>query len=135
MQKTISILKYTLLIFLIVITCYQLILNIEYGHWGDEGLLSVLVPVYFIITLLLSKKFIWLVALLIAIYGIVDIYYYGSYSSMPPRMSFTQPLVEYFNNVHWLTRLLSIIPALFYPAALIFLLLPVVRNKYLRHEK
>ena len=135
MQRTISILKYLLLGFLALVIVWQLFLIAQYGHFGGSETLLLLVPLFFIMVLFPSRKFIWLIALAVSVFGMVDIYYLGSYSATPPKMMFTLPLVFYFKEIHWLKRLLEIIPALFYPAAFIILLLPGVRRKYFTYEK
>jgi len=81
------------------------------------------------------RKLIWLVALAVSVMGIVDTYYWGSYSATPPKMMFTYPLISYFKEIHWLKRLLEIIPTLFYPVAFIILMLPSVRRKYFTHKE
>lgn len=70
----------------------------------------------------------------LAVLGI-DMYYWGTYSATLPKMEFTQSLAEATKNIYWLKRVLQIFPALFYPIALVSLMLPVIRRKYFIPEK
>jgi hypothetical protein len=93
-------------------------------------LYAVLIPLCFIIILLYRYWFTWGIGIAITVYGIIDVFYWGSFSATSPKMEFTQPLSEFTKNIHWLNKLLQMLPELFYLIAFIILLLPVTRRRY-----
>lgn len=135
MNKILKILKYLLIALLGLIVIFQFVLIVKKGDLSRVDLLSVLIPLCFIIVILYRHWFTWIIAIAITAYGIIDVFYWGSFSATFPKMEFTQPLSEFTKDIHWLTRLLQMLPSLFYLIALVILLLPVIRRKYFNHAK
>lgn len=132
MNKALHISKYLLIFLLGFIAIVQFILIIQNRAWDKVNLLGVLIPLFFVLAIVLQSRITWFLAVGIAIYGIVDVFYWGSYSATFPKMEFTQSLSEII-NIHWLKRCLKTFTALFYPIVLFILLLPSVRRKYFRN--
>ncbi len=95
--------------------------------------ITILIPMFFILVILKRNKILWLISILVVIWAIVDVFYYGSYSATAPTMEFTRMISEN-TEISWIKRPLNIFSVLFYPIVLIVLLLPSVRKKYLNHD-
>ena len=61
-------------------------------------------------------------ALVTALIGIVNLFYYAPIQSHPPQMEFTYPIVDFVGNSGHkiLKRILGSIPLLFYPAFIVY---------------
>jgi hypothetical protein len=133
MNKKIKILKYILIFFLGFITVFQFTFIVKNEDWSRAVLIPALIPCCFIIVMLYRHWITWLIAIGISIYGIIDIYYFGTFSATFPTMEFTQSLAEFTKTTRWLTKLVLVFPTLLYLATLIVLVLPKTRRKYLNH--
>ncbi|SFF11458.1 hypothetical protein SAMN05518672_1183 [Chitinophaga sp. CF118] len=135
MNKTLIVLKYILIGFLSFIVAFQFTFIIKNEYWDRSVLIPALIPFCFIIIILYKHWITWLIAIGISIYGIMDIFYWGTISATFPPMEFTRSLAEFIKTTRWISRLVSAFPTLLYLTTLIVLALPITRRKYFKHAK
>lgn len=127
-----KILKFIVVIILTLIGGLSLYFILRSSERNSSLWYTFLVPAFFITTFFIKRKATWILAIIVALWGIVDVFYFGSYSATVPAMQFTQ-LITVNTCPYWLQRTLNVFSTLFYPATLIVLLLPAIRKKYFHH--
>jgi hypothetical protein len=124
--------KIAWLVFIVVIILSKIYLRIA-GIMPLGGISAVLLLFFLIFFVVYKTKTTWFSALMIFLYGLYELFFISVRAAQPTKMQFTYPLINLLYGNHtnsFFMGILNSVPLIFYSAAVIFLLTPLVRRQY-----